>query len=104
MEDEKTPDHTLWPAGTYRKKPVEIEAYRFDNRIWNHVPYWLTKAMSEGTVVHHANHLIIKTLEGDMRANFDDWIIKGVAGEIYPCKPNIFAATYEFATPENDDG
>lgn len=88
-------DHTLWPAGQYRKKPVVIEAYRFDNRIWNHPPHWLTLAMSNGEIVHHANHLIINTLEGQMRANFDDWIIKGVAGEIYPCKPDIFAATYE---------
>lgn len=97
-------DHTLWPAGQYRKKPVVIEAYRFDNRIWNHPPHWLTLAMSNGEIVHHANHLIINTLEGQMRANFDDWIIKGVAGEIYPCKPDIFTATYEAVENPDDQG
>ena len=41
------------------------------------------------------HRLIIETLEGDMQAKRGDWIIKGVAGEVYPCKPEIFNATYE---------
>ncbi len=41
------------------------------------------------------SYYTIKTLEGDMRADMDDWIIRGVMGELYPCKPDIFAATYE---------
>lgn len=49
-----------------------------------------TFAMSEG-------NLFIATLEGEMRADKGDWIIKGVQGEVYPCKPDIFAATYEAA-------
>ena len=55
----------------YRKKPVVIEAER--------APC----------------HMVIRTLEGDMRAEPGDWIITGVKGEQYPCKPDIFAATYE---------
>lgn len=39
--------------------------------------------------------IVIKTLEGDMRAELGDWIIKGLKGELYPCKPDIFEATYE---------
>lgn len=39
--------------------------------------------------------LVIRTLEGDMKVSLDDWIIRGVQGEFYPCKPDIFAATYE---------
>ena len=43
--------------------------------------------------------LLIPTLEGDMLASLNDWIIKGVKGEIYPCKPDIFAATYDPVSP-----
>jgi hypothetical protein len=43
----------------------------------------------------HFDELIISTLEGDLRASPGDWIIRGVKGEFYPCKPDIFAATYE---------
>lgn len=55
----------------YRKKPIVIEAYQ-------------TKVK-----------MIIDTLEGAMVANVGDWIIKGVNGELYPCKPDIFEKTYE---------
>lgn len=57
----------------YRKKPVVIEAYQTEKEI------------------------VIDTLEAQMKANVGDWIITGVAGERYPCKPDIFAATYEWA-------
>ena len=86
-------------SGQYRKKPVVVEAYQFDNRISNRPPYWLTSAIARGEVVDHTGekhpHLIVETLEGKMRVSFMDWIIKGVQGEIYPCKPDIFDATYE---------
>jgi hypothetical protein len=84
-------------AGKYRKKPVVIDAYRFDNRIWNHPPFWLTSKQDDGTIRVETNPLamFIHTLEGEMRADEGDWIIKGVKGEIYPCKPDIFEATYE---------
>jgi hypothetical protein len=74
-----------------------IEAYRFDNRISNLPPYWLTKEQDDGTVRVELKPLtmFIKTLEGEMTANEGDWIIKGVKGELYPCKADIFALTYE---------
>ncbi|MFR8990648.1 MAG: hypothetical protein ACLVH9_05715 [Fusobacterium sp.] len=55
----------------FRKKPVVVEAYKT------------------------SKELIIKTLEGDMKASVGDWIITGVNGEQYPCKPDIFKKTYE---------
>ena len=87
----------------YRKKPVVIEAYQFDNRITNPPPYWLTKAVDAGDVKVFTQRgkvekMTISTLEGEMTAMPGDWIIQGVKGEIYPCKPGIFSATYEPAT------
>lgn len=82
----------------YRKKPVVIEAYRFDSRVTNQPPHWLTKAINDGDAWYQGGtepYLTIRTLEGEMRANEGDWIIQGVAGEIYPCKSDIFDATYE---------
>lgn len=83
----------------YRKKPVVIEAYQLDNRNTNQPPHWLHQAIRAGvvdvvTVRGAATHATIKTLEGEMRADLNDWIIQGVKGELYPCKPDIFEATY----------
>ena len=75
----------------YRKKPVVIEAYRIGD-FENPMPLgWLT-------CQHYGNrddYIEIETLEGRMRGNRGDWIIKGIKGEFYPCKPDIFEATYE---------
>jgi hypothetical protein len=94
----------------FRKKPVVIEAFqmtkqrRQDNREW---PEWLNRAWNgelgaPGTVQRTAaddaepvDELAIITLEGVHRVSWDDWIIQGVKGELYPCKPDIFAATYD---------
>lgn len=96
----------------FRKRPVEVEAFqmtkdrRQDNRDW---PEWLNAAWnmdrnepgavspqdfpeSDGT-----DRLEITTLEGVMEVNWDDYIIRGVKGELYPCKPDIFEATYDAA-------
>lgn len=78
----------------YRKKPVVIEAFQFCNP---------AREFQEGDMfmeypVHgdkKGYYLIILTLEGDHRADEGDWIIKGVKGEFYPCKPDIFEMTYE---------
>jgi len=96
----------------YRKKPVVIEAFqmtrarRQDNRDW---PEWLNRAWNETWPTPGAvscedyptsdgtDRLIIYTLEGAHLVGWDDWIIQGVKGELYPCKPDIFAATYESA-------
>jgi hypothetical protein len=78
----------------YRKKPVVIEAFQWlPDKEANPAPAWLTAS-------HHwfdGKNLMIGTLEGTMRADPGDWIIQGVKGEIYPCKPDIFEATYEAA-------
>lgn len=86
----------------YRKLPVEIEAVQFSARITarQEFPDWLNDAKKNGTVEYRPErngpgYLLIKTLEGEMRADQDDWIIRGIRGELYPCKPDIFAATYE---------
>lgn len=84
----------------YQKKPLVIEAYQLppnDDQTRRLPPPWLMKAIVDGQVQVLAEppcaHIV--TLEGVMTANVGDWIIQGVKGEIYPCKPDIFAATYE---------
>ena len=84
----------------FRKKPVIIDAWQWDGRTQRERrPVWLQAdlieaggGMESGQAVLH-----IPTLEGVMSAQPGDWIIRGVKGEIYPCKPDIFAATYESA-------
>lgn len=91
----------------YRKKPVVIEAFKWTGDM-NQVedPEWIIEAIKKGTiwfVNYEANktcEMIIKTLEGSMKANQGDYIIKGINGEIYPCKPDIFEKTYEPADKE----
>lgn len=80
----------------YRKLPVEIEAVRVvDFREGRETPQWLIAAIASRDVVVTPSTLVIGTLEGDMRAQRDDYIIRGTKGEIYPCKPDIFEMTYE---------
>jgi hypothetical protein len=94
----------------YRKKPVVIEAFqmtrerRSDNKDW---PEWLNEAWNKkwpepGAVSSEdfpssdgKDRLVIATLEGVHTVSWGDWIIRGVSGELYPCKPAIFEATYE---------
>lgn len=83
----------------YRKMPIVIEAFRWTgDRDQTEDPVWIVDAIKRGEVYFQggaAPYLTIETLEGKMRAVPGDWIIRGVKGEIYPCKPDIFAATYE---------
>ena len=76
----------------FRKKPVEIEAFKYwtDNR-----PDWFCDKVTTNEIVTYSTHCEINTLEGVMRAEVGDYIIQGVKGEIYPCKPDIFELTYE---------
>ncbi len=83
----------------FRKKPVVIEAMQWDGTVEGVTPIidWILDA---GTVVASFTKegvLRIETLEGTMSASTNDYIIKGVQGEFYPCKPDIFEATYELA-------
>ena len=82
----------------FRKKPVIIEAKLFEtnNDDGSHISYLVDWIIRNGGRSRHNNtDITIDTLEGIMRASVGDWIIKGVAGEFYPCKPDIFKATYE---------
>jgi hypothetical protein len=91
----------------YRKKPCVVEAFKMgvDPR-----PDWFTEAVTDGRVTTHLVNSLdkfkgpfefkptwcaIKTPEGLMKGSFGDYIIKGVKGEIYPCKPDIFELSYE---------
>jgi len=77
----------------YRKKPVVIEALQWTGENVEEIDAFI------GAKEHGYDHdgLMIHTLEGTHRATIGDYIIKGVQGEFYPCKPNIFEATYELA-------
>jgi len=83
----------------YRKKPVVIEAMQFNGNPDDIISWIVENKPMEGNAVLLAQirdeNIIIKTLEGDMKASIGDWIIKGVNGEFYPCKPDIFEKTYE---------
>lgn len=82
----------------FRKKPVIIEAFR---PYIDPDPEWFTEALAKGTAYfdYHSEFqefiLKIKTLEGIHECSPGDYIIKGVRGELYPCKPDIFEKTYE---------
>lgn len=97
----------------FRKKPVEVEAFEFLPRWgkmgvpianeWAKIPSWFTQAELNDEVHIWGDdeepYCMIETLEGRMKATSGDWIIRGVKGEIYPCKPDIFALTYEPVSP-----
>ena len=95
----------------FRKKPVIIEAVQFEDvtfgRSGNYsiffgtqedLPKWLRDALIDERVLPVSDEppqLVVKTLEGEHFASPGDWIIRGVKGELYPCKPEIFAMTYD---------
>lgn len=79
----------------FRKKPVVVEAMQFTNESKNQVFHWITCNRYPRVDESGNPTLVIQTLEGDHTATLGDWIIKGVKGEFYPCKPDIFEATYE---------
>lgn len=78
----------------YRKKPVVIEAVQLTREVLD-APHPSPLHFVGVTYYPVEGYAVIPTLEGDMRANLGDWIIRGVKGELYPCKPDIFEATYE---------
>lgn len=74
----------------FRKRPVVIEANRLTKDNSHALAIW-----SSAKELDDSYDIIIPTLEGDMRATEGDWIIRGLKGEFYPCKPDIFDASYE---------
>lgn len=89
----------------YRKRPIEVEAYEFRNRVGEDTrPQWIIDAVARGEVKFNDARtgppwLTIQTREGVMRAEIGDFIIRETFAtddrKLYPCKPDIFAATYE---------
>ena len=84
----------------YRKKPVVIEAVQLRWDTWSEMCEHakvgkIIDGQPEGQLDGEKIALAIPTLEGVMIANENDWVIRGVAGEIYACKPDIFEQTYE---------
>lgn len=88
--------------GQYRKRPVVVEAFQLGI---DYIPDWFMDKVTNETATLHGSssgfvhiqdtNADIETLEGVMHANYGDYIIRGVNGEIYPCKPDIFEKTYE---------
>lgn len=94
----------------FRKRPVVIEARQFTDGneseivswLWEHqkaTARWVAATTDDAGAVVQPKRIEIPTLEGVMTASVGDWIIRGVAGEFYPCKPDIFRDTYEPVTP-----
>lgn len=79
----------------FRKKPVIIEAMQITESNVIEVVDWMGDIFPLAWREWPPIHIEIPTLEGVMKANIGDWIIKGVKGEFYPCKPDIFELTYE---------
>lgn len=80
----------------YRKKPVVVEAVQFTGENLQEIAEFVSGSVEQTRFYDiKLGALTIHTLEGDMRANPGDYIIKGIKGEYYPCKPDIFEQTYE---------
>lgn len=76
----------------YRKKPIEIEAIQWTGQNLNKI---VQSNFSKYGYVNNKKEIIIQTFNSNVEANINDWIIKGIKGEFYSCKPDIFEATYE---------
>lgn len=91
---------TMQPA-KYRKKPVEVYAMHFSTNnekgspTMDAIVNWVNQGRSEIGAWHNGTDIYIQTLEGEMKARCGDYVIRGVKGEFYPCKPEIFEATYD---------
>jgi hypothetical protein len=85
----------------FRKKPVVVEARKFetnnepDSVNINGLVLWMNQGSPIMRAWHNGTDIYIETLEGQMKATVGDWIVRGISGEFYSVKPDIFAATYE---------
>jgi hypothetical protein len=85
------------------KKPVVIEAFRWTgDQDQTEDPLWIIEEIKAGNILFESGVMKILTLEGVMTVNRGDYVIKGIKGEIYPCKPDIFELTYEPVECENN--
>ena len=96
-------------TGKYRKKPIVIEAMCFSTNnesgspTMDSIVNWANQGEPKCNAWHNGTNIFISTLEGEMMASVGDFIIKGVNGEFYPCKPDIFAKTYERVDKSDGD-
>ncbi len=81
----------------YRKRAVEIEAMQVDGyeSTTSDILSWINNNGGDALRGHPGNYVVVTTLEGSMKADIGDYIIRGVKGEFYPCKPDIFQMTYD---------
>ena len=78
------------------KKPIVVEAMQFTDQMKDRVYHWLPSGIRSAGFDEAGNPILkIDTLEGVMVARLGDWVIRGVRGEFYPCKPDVFEATYK---------
>lgn len=78
------------------KKPIVIEAYQWDGDVDELFKWSRNVSDGAGAGMQYGNKILtIKTLEGSMTVSLNDWIICGIKGEFYPCKPDVFEASYE---------
>lgn len=97
----------------YKKRPVVIEAFQYDGDLKRadgkyYVPDWAVEAYEKGIMYYASKldappELFIKTLEGTHHVSVCDYIIQGVKGELYPCKPDIFTETYDVSTEDKPE-
>lgn len=78
----------------FRKKPVMVDAWCYRDLTLDDAPGWVLTSTIPQEASDGTPTLVVRTLEGDMIASWGDWIIRGVKGEVYPCKPDIFVASY----------
>lgn len=94
----------------FQKKPVQVYAWPVGSILrsaqveWTTLPEPVAAAYETGKILFLPKKLEVQTLEGRMTANEGDWLIQGVNGELYPCKPDIFEKTYSAVPCESDDG
>lgn len=91
---------------TYRKKPVDIQAVQFTRDNWPEIKDFTNGTAKDLTIERRIDGIatcIIPTLEGQHIATEGDYIIRGVEGEFYPCKPGIFEKTYEISSKTSEE-
>lgn len=91
--------------GKFRKRPLEVEAARVDHLVldarhnWAHLPQWIRDAYERADIIFLNDRINVRTSEGVMEAPAEWWIVQGVKGELYPCRPDVFAASFDPVEP-----
>lgn len=84
--------------GTYKKKPIEVEAVKWTGDNKDEIRQLALRSSRDTAILFNTQgHVTVRTLEGVMRLNIGDWLVKGVRNELYPVHNDIFVATYEKA-------